>query len=135
MLYYKWSEWKYYFCLTLINCCVSVGSFIKSEFFNNNDLLFLASLIYLFCSLYSSKNAADYSNKIDELKKYDIYLDIREQLEKIKYDNLFNGVTLKREILNINTLDNYSLNDIQKIKDNMNNLEDDDYSFTKKKIF
>ena len=33
--------------------------------------------------------------------------------------NLFNGVKSKEKVLNINTLDNFSLKDMKKIRDNL----------------
>lgn len=54
------------------------------------------------------------SDEIKELKKYDIYLEIRDALEK--YSNIFNSFDLSDKQLNINTLDNYSLKDLQNIK-------------------
>lgn len=63
------------------------------------------------------------SDKIKELEKYDIYLEIKKQLENSTDPNLFNGVKNKEEILNINTLDHYSLKDIKRIRDNLTRYE------------
>lgn len=80
---------------------------------------------------YRSKN-----DKIKELEKYDIYLEIRKQLEKITDSNLFDGVKSKEEVLNINTLDHYSLKDIKRVRDNLRRYESSKESeiptFTKK---
>lgn len=80
------------------------------------------------------------SDKIKELEKYDIYLAIRKQLENSTDPNLFDGVKSKEKILNINTLDHYSLNDLKKIRDNLTediknsvaSKESDITTFTKK---
>lgn len=53
-------------------------------------------------------------DKFEELRKYDIYLSIRERL-----DSLFN----EKLPLNINTLDKYSLKDIQTIESKLNEIE------------
>ena len=71
-------------------------------------------------------NGLDYKFKNDEIKeleKYDIYLQIRARLENINDPNLFNGIRKQETPLNINTLDNYSLNDIIKIRDNLKRSE------------
>lgn len=60
------------------------------------------------------------NDEIKELEKYDIYLSMREALEKnIENPNLFNGVEVQQEGLNINTLDDYSLSDIETIQSNL----------------
>ncbi len=64
------------------------------------------------------------SNEINELKKYDIYLAIKEKLEKNEYNcNNFNGIKECLGTLNINTLDNYSLKEIRRIKANLDKGE------------
>ena len=81
------------------------------------------------------------NDEIKELEKYDIYLSIRERLENTNDPNLFNGIIKQGVQLNINTLDNYSLNDIKKIRDNLKrsekyssyfNKEDNNPTLTKK---
>ena len=81
------------------------------------------------------------NDEIKELEKYDIYLSIREKLENANDPNLFNGIIKQGVQLNINTLDNYSLNDIKKIRDNLKrsemyssyfNKEDNNPTLTKK---
>lgn len=62
-------------------------------------------------------------DEIKELEKYDIYLSIMSKLENATDPNLFNGVKKQEEPLNINTLDNYSLKDIKKIRDNLKRSE------------
>lgn len=62
------------------------------------------------------------------------------QLENSTDPNLFDGVKSKEKILNINTLDHYSLNDLKKIRDNLTediknsvaSKESDITTFTKK---
>jgi len=57
---------------------------------------------------------------IKELKKYDIYLKIREEIEKYQNNpSLYNNVKTRNNSLNINTLDNYSLKDLRVIKANL----------------
>lgn len=63
------------------------------------------------------------NDEVKEIKKYDIYLSIREYLESIDKENiaipnLFKGVRSEETELNINTLDGYSLRDLKKIRKN-----------------
>ncbi len=62
-------------------------------------------------------NFALTSKEIEELKKYDLYLSIKERLEEKNRCNLINGIEGNFENLNINTLDNHSLKEIERIKD------------------
>lgn len=64
-----------------------------------------------------------YNDEIKELEKYAIYLSIRERLENIDVPQVFDGVKNPELPLNINTIDNYSLNDIRKIRDNLIGIE------------
>ena len=64
------------------------------------------------------------SEEIEEIEKYKIYLSIKDRLEdNIKNPNLYVGVNSIEKELNINTLDNYSLNDIKIIKNNLLKME------------
>lgn len=60
------------------------------------------------------------SNEIKELKKYDIYLDVKDEIEKNKKENI-----------NINNLDNYSLKDLEEIRQNLINSKSKDDNFKK----
>lgn len=64
------------------------------------------------------------SEEIEEIEKYKIYLSIKDRLEdNIKNPILYVGVNSIEKELNINTLDNYSLNDIKIIKNNLLKME------------
>ena len=58
-----------------------------------------------------------------ELEKYALYLEMKDDfeyvLENSNYHDLFNGVKSDEQVLNINTLDNFSLKDIKKINSNL----------------
>lgn len=58
------------------------------------------------------------ANELNELKKYRMYLYMKEAIDKTDA-YLFKGVKTKEMPLNINTLDNYSLNDIEQISNNL----------------
>ena len=66
------------------------------------------------------------ANRIMELEKYDIYLQIKSKLENVDNPTLFNGIKKSKNTtpLNINTLDNYSLSDIKNIRDNLKKYEE-----------
>ena len=60
------------------------------------------------------------SCEIDELKKYRLFLSIKDKLDEKANDlNLYNGVKNKKK-LNIGTLDDFSLSDLKKIRTNLN---------------
>lgn len=64
------------------------------------------------------------SEEIEEIEKYKIYLSIKDRLkDNIKSPILYVGVNSIEKELNINTLDNYSLNDIKIIKNNLLKME------------
>ncbi len=61
-----------------------------------------------------------HSCEIDELKKYRLFLSMKDNLDEKANDlNLYNGVKNKKK-LNIGTLDDYSLSDLRKIRTNLN---------------
>lgn len=63
------------------------------------------------------------SEELNELLKYHLYLEYKERLDKeIDNINLFEGIR-GNTILNINTLDNYSLDEIKKIIANLKRCE------------
>ena len=59
------------------------------------------------------------NDEYKDYRKHSIYKNIKNPLKKIDDENLYNGVRSNEEILNINTLDNYSLRDLELIKDNI----------------
>lgn len=92
------------------------------SFADSKGMRVFASIVSGITALTVVMNGLDYRFKNDEIKeleKYDIYLQIRTGLENADDSNLFNGIRKQETPLNINTLDNYSLNDIKKIRDNL----------------
>lgn len=62
-------------------------------------------------------------NKIQELKKYELYLSIMERLKEFSLNpSLYSGLA-KKKIPNINTLDDYTLKEVKKLSLNLNKLE------------
>ena len=94
---------------------------------NTTDLLkFIASILASISGLNIAVNGICYyllNEKLYELEKYDIYLSMYEDLEryKDKFD-VYKGVD-NVENLNINTIDDYTLGAVRKIKDNFDEYE------------
>ncbi len=95
---------------------------------NSNLMIeYIIPLIYNICfpifAIHNYLKYSDVKDEVNELKKYDIYLHLRHTLLLLKNNpNAFNGIEKKGE-LNINTLDNYSLRDMKKIRNNLTNIE------------
>lgn len=61
---------------------------------------------------------------IEELQKYNVFLDLRHELEEYKnISEIYKGIKLVSDEININTLDFYSLGDLKKLKKNLINLK------------
>lgn len=94
---------------------------------NTTDLLkFISSILAGISGLNIVFNGIRYyllNEKLYELEKYDIYLSMYEDLEryKDKFD-VYKGVD-NVEDLNINTIDDYTLGAVRKIKDNFDEYE------------
>lgn len=107
-----------FFCsfISTANICISESNFMK----------ILSSISGGITTAFASVFAIVYKNEIDkinELKKYDIYLNIKNELdENITNFNLFAGINIKKDNLNINTLDGFSLKDLKKINNNLRKL-------------
>lgn len=99
----------------------TVGLITAEQIFTQSyfgSLLVYAGAITILSSLVAIKQ----NKKVKELKKYDIYLSIREQLDNICDTKLYEGVSPKRQSLNINTLDDYSLKELKDISSNLKKL-------------
>ncbi len=110
-----------FFCsfISTANICISESNFMK----------ILSSISGGITTAFASVFAIVYKNEIDkinELKKYDIYLNIKNELdENITNSNLFAGIKIKNDNLNINTLDEFSLKDLKKISNNLRILSNE----------
>lgn len=72
--------------------------------------------------------------EIAELEKYDIYLSIIEKIEQVLNNEVvFADIKFSFSELNINTLDNYSLEEIKIIRNNLIKLEQYSSYFTSEK--
>ncbi len=70
--------------------------------------------------------------KLEELAKYDIFLTIRLELDQ--YPQLLDRFKKLRKRLSINTIDNYSLKEIEKIRENLEILQLQDSIASKVKV-
>lgn len=94
---------------------------------NEKDLItFIASIETIISGITFIINGLAFmvnSEELNELVKYHLYLEYKERLDKeIDNINLFEGIR-GNTILNINTLDNYSLDEIKKIIANLKRCE------------
>lgn len=94
---------------------------------NEKDLItFIASIETIISGITFIINGLSFmvnSEELNELVKYHLYLEYKERLDKeIDNINLFEGIR-SNTILNINTLDNYSLDEIKKIIVNLKRCE------------
>ena len=62
-----------------------------------------------------------YNDKLKEFKKYAIYIDLINQLENLEDKDINNLLKIENQVVNINTLDNYSLKEIKKLRDTIKN--------------
>ena len=112
--------------LAMMHVVGTASNILSPSIVDSKGIIVSASILCCITALGVVYNGSYYKFKNDEIKeleKYDIYLQIRARLENINDPNLFNGIRKQEAPLNINTLDNYSLNDIIKIRDNLKRSE------------
>ena len=105
----------------LVNGCLdyNVG---KSEVEALYAKVFLGSVLASLGSvtLFGTGISLTYSKKeIEELRKYHLYLKIKDEYENSNDENKRCGINPSRPELNINTLDEYRLKEIKKIESNL----------------
>lgn len=116
---------KFGSCTALGIILAAVSSSPNVELYSS-ILSCVVSMPLIFCGV----KCVNKNNEIKELEKYDMYLSLKNTLEKnISQPNLFNEVKNKQNVLNINTLDNYSLDDIETIKRNLILIESSSICF------
>ena len=114
----------------------TISTLVTASITNLKGIRIITGVLAVFLAMTAIVETLGYkidNDEIKELEKYDIYLSIRERLENITDPNLFNGVKKAKLPLNINTLDNYSLKDLQKIRDNLKRSEKYLFYFDKDK--
>lgn len=89
---------------------------------------------------FSKEDYEKIREQIRELSKYNIYLSIKDSIENEQKNgnngDLFKKINNTEENLNINTLDNYSLKEIKRIRQNLKNIQKskNEDNFTLKKV-
>lgn len=119
----EWEEKKKISFGTAIICGLSCGSIlITEELFYIAIYLISASLSGGFCLRFSKQNK-ELKEKIEELEKYEIFLSIKEEIENnIHNSNLFNEVQNELKLIDINSLDDCSLEDVKQIDCNLKKI-------------
>ena len=89
-----------------------------------NKVVIISGSVVAAAALSSAIAALVNNNELNELKKYDLYLEIKDKIEEYKDNpNLFNGVNGKGYVLDISNIDYFSLRDVKKIKTNLEHCE------------
>ena len=92
---------------------------------NSDAMRIFASILGILTTATAASWVVSYrrfNELVKELEKYDIYLSIKDQIDDNDLE-LFNGVKKSSDVLNINTLDDYSLRDIKTIQNNISNKQ------------
>lgn len=106
-------------------CNLSFGVFCSTMAYYQalgRDLRIIYSCAIIISSImsYYAQNRRTMVNiMIDELTKYKIYLSMQKELEDNYNEATFKGIKMFDGVFNINTLDNYSLNEVKRIKKNL----------------
>ena len=79
------------------------------------------SIILSTIALFEHKKNGKLSGQIEELEKYKLYLGMRKELEENYDETTFRGIKAFDGLFNINTLDNYTLSEVKRIRKNLDN--------------
>lgn len=97
----------------LIQFCVIFNLFFETNL-TTHDLL-RKCIILLLTIIYNLNYYNNKDKELNDFQKYQLYLEISDNLKQINIDiSSFNELN-KNEFLNINTLDNFSYEDLKKI--------------------
>lgn len=117
------------------NVLFDLASLFGVTFTSIEELHILLNCGIAFLAGITINNGIEYiSNlkKLEELAKYDIFLKIRLELDQ--YPQLLDRFKKLRKRLSINTIDNYSLKEIEKIRENLEILQLQDSIASKVKV-
>ena len=117
------------------NVLFDLASLFGVTFTSTEELHILLNCGIAFLAGITINNGIEYiSNlkKLEELAKYDIFLKIRLELDQ--YPQLLDRFKKLRKRLSINTIDNYSLKEIEKIRENLEILQLQDSIASKVKV-
>lgn len=79
----------------------------------------LSAIISGMCAFFEERRNSNIGKQIEELEKYKLYLSIRKEIEDNFNHETFKGIKCFNGNFNINTLDDYSLGEVKKIKHNL----------------
>ena len=105
----------------------TISNIIISSEIKNNILKIISYLVASYNAILSGYLCNNYFSKVDkkeELIKYRKYLSMRNELKKyINDSDLLEGLIHKKDILNINNLDKYTLVEIKQLESNVINIK------------
>ena len=104
----------------------TISNIITSNELNNSIYKIVSCLIATYNAILSGYLCNNYFSKVDEkeeLIKYRKYLTMRKELnEYINDKDLLKGLIHKKNILNINNLDKYTIAEIEQLEENLDNI-------------
>ena len=106
---------------TILGALAGVLSFINKDELHTLNMIFFGANAMLI-----TLNGIDYKiqkSKIEELEKYDLYLNLRRKIVGVPNEILFAGIKSDERNININNLDNFSLSDVKKINRNIKRFQ------------
>ncbi len=102
---------------------VATYAFLEAEFgIVSRVVLSCLGTGWLFILIDTLRCQKKTSKEMDDIEKYHLYLEIKEAIEHLpesKLYELYNGIKSKVSTLNINTIDEFSLKDLEKISNNL----------------
>ena len=102
---------------------------ISAAFFacaNYNNVQFFTIFFTGLVGIGITLNGIDYKiqkSEIEELEKYDLYLNLRRKIVGVPNEILFAGIKSDERNININNLDDFSLSDVKRINQNIKRFQ------------
>ena len=102
---------------------------ISAAFFafaNYNNVQFFTIFFTGLVGIGITLNGIDYKiqkSEIEELEKYDLYLNLRRKIVGVPNKILFAGIKSDERNININNLDDFSLSDVKRINQNIKRFQ------------
>lgn len=98
-----------------------IAANIQSVEANTRHIFGWATLILGVFAFLEEKKNNNIGKQIEELEKYKLYLGMRKELEENYDETTFRGIKAFDGLFNINTLDNYTLSEVKRIRKNLDN--------------
>lgn len=118
---------KHYLMYEIISismCSSNCMNIIKHKIQGDRTFIILYSLLslsFVIIAIINGKGYKIYNDKLKELKKYAIYIDLVDKLKKVEDINGNNILKINNINIDINNLDNYTLKEIRKLRDSIKN--------------